>query len=178
MHLSNPGARMVDYRALSAEQPHRRGLPEEMRLFQEAGTPFGRLFLTGQLERPGDPGQGWRRHEAGKKYAERVQGYLSSIGAPMDGFPQGKGYPCTGSPQCGQGEREPPCECRKRKREYEEAYEALAEAGHRAQVEVAHVAVHGRACGNLTYLLIGLDALVRQLLTNRSNNASSQYVMR
>lgn len=173
MHLSNPVPK-IDYRALCGEQPHRRGLPEELRLAAEAVTPFGRLFLAGALNKPGDPECAWRRHEAGKAYANIVQGYLSSIGAPRGEFPQGKGYPCSGSPQCGQGELEPPCECRKRKREYDEAFEALAEAGHRAQVEVAHVAVQGRPCGNLAYLCIGLDALVRQLLTQRPKNAPSR----
>lgn len=157
----------VDYRAMAAEQPHRRDLPEGLRLAAEAVTPFGQLYLAGQLNEPRDPETGWRRHQAGIRYAEIVQGYLSSIGAPRGEFPQGKGYPCTGHPQCGQRQGEPDCECRKRKLAYDGAFEALAEVGHRAQVEVAHVTVHGRKCGSREALIVGLDALVRHLLTER-----------
>lgn len=178
----------VDYREETARQPHRVGLGAivkrdangkliDLRISPEAATPFGQLFLTGLLDRPGDPETGWRRHEAGKRYAEIVQGYLSSIGAPRGEFPQGKGYPCTGHPQCGQRQGEPDCECRKRKLAYDGAFEALAEVGHRAQVEVAHVTVHGRKCQSVAALIVGLDALVRHLLTDRRKDAQSKYVM-
>lgn len=167
-----------DYRAMAAEQPHRKHLPEGLRLAPEAVTPFGQLYLAGYLNEPRDPETGWRRHQAGIRYAEIVQGYLSSIGAPRGEFPQGKGYPCTGHPQCGQRQGEPDCECRKRKLAYDGAFEALAEVGHRAQVEVAHVTVHGKRPMSVATLIVGLDALVRHLLTDRRRNAQSKYVMR
>jgi hypothetical protein len=155
---------------LAAAQPHRRTLPPALRLAAEAETPFGRLYLAGAYDVPGDPERGWRRHEAGQRYKTIALAYLASIGSPRDGLPHGKSYPCTGAPRCGLGQGEPACECRARKVAYNSAFEALAEVGHRAQVEVAHVAVHGRVCGNLDYLLVGLDALAHHLLTDKPKN--------
>lgn len=162
MHLSERGPK-TDYRALCGEQPHRRGLPEGLKLAAEGETPFGRLFLSSQLT--------GEQHEAGQWYKTIVLAYLASIGSPRDGLPHGKSYPCKGDPQCGQDETLPPCECRARKIAYNGAFEALAEAGHRAQVEVALVAVHGRGCGNLDYLRYGLNMLARHRLTMRRKSS-------
>ncbi len=118
MHLSQPGPK-VDYRAMCGEQPHRRGLPEELRLAAEAETPFGCLFLSGRIS--------GEQHEAGQRYKTIVLAYLSSIGSPRDGLPHGKSYPCKGDPQCGQDDGLPPCECRLRKHAYNAAFEALGE---------------------------------------------------
>jgi hypothetical protein len=153
---------------LASEQPHRRVLPIALRLAAEAETPFGRLYLAGAF----GPGEiGWRRHEAGSRYKTIALAYLASIGSPRDGLPHGKSYPCKGEPQCGQELGKPPCECRARKLAYDSAFHALAGAGHRAQVEVAHVAVHGRQLGNLEVLIVGLDALAHHLLTDKPKNA-------
>lgn len=160
----------VDPRALSAEQPHRRHLPPDMRLSEKAETPFGCLNLMGAISN--------EQFEAGQRYRSIVAEYCSSIGAPLGGFPQGRGYPCKGEPQCGLVDGAPPCECRRRKIAYDQAFEALAEVGHRAQVEVAHVAVHGRKCGELAVLLRGLDALVRHLLTDRRKNGRQNVMCR
>lgn len=158
MHLSNPAPR-IDYRALCGEQPHRRGLPPDKRLSEKAETPFGCLNLMGVISD--------EQHEAGQRYKVVVQEYRSSIGAPRGEFPMGKGYPCKGELRCGMEEGSLPCECRRRKNNYNEAFEALAEAGHRCQVEVAHVAVHGRPSGNVKALLRGLDMLVRHFGVGR-----------
>lgn len=165
--LGRQNVRPMSGDELAAVQPHRRGLPDALKLAKEADTELGRMYLMGELRDPRDPDIGWKRHEAGERYRTIVKAYLASIESPRDAPSLGKPYPCTGDPNCGLDESLPACECRARKIAYNAAFEALSEAGHRAQVEVAHVAVHDRKCGNIDYLVRGLDALVRHLLTNR-----------
>lgn len=131
------------------EQPHRRDLPEDLRLSEKAGTVLGRLNLMGFISD--------HQHEAGQRFQVVVGEYLSSIGAPRGGGGAGRGYPCDGSPNCD------PCECLVRKLAFREACKALDDAGHRAGVAVAHVAVHGEPLveGFYWWLKRGLTALVR-----------------
>ena len=153
----------VDYRALSAEQPHRRVLPPDKRLSEKAETPFGCLNLLGAVSD--------EQFEAGRLYRIAVQEYGSSIGVPVGEGVGGRGYPCKGDPRCGIGEPGKPdvtpCECRRRKIAYNGAFLALAPAGHKAQVQVSHVAVHGRGCNDLKSLSRGLDLLVRHFGVGR-----------
>lgn len=162
MHLSSVGLK-IDYRALSFDQPHRRVLPIDMRSSEKAETPFGCLNLLGAVSD--------EQFEAGRLYRIAVQEYGSSIGVPVGDGVGGRGYPCKGDPRCGIGEPgkpEPlPCECRRRKIAYNQAFEALAPAGHKAQVQVGHVAVHGRGCNDLKELRRGLDLLVRHFGVGR-----------
>jgi hypothetical protein len=163
----DPIARAPTLAEVAAGQPHRRELPPELRLAAEAETPFGRLYLAGAFELAGDPERAWRRHEAGQRYRTIAMNYLASIGSPRDGLPHGRSYPCRGELQCGQEPNAPGCECRNRKAIYAAAFAALTGAGLRAVLEVTDVAVHGRACKSLDYLLIGLDRLAQHLLTSR-----------
>lgn len=146
-------------------QPHRRGLPDHLKLAPEAETPFGRMFLNGELNDRYDETTGWKRHEAGQRYRTVVLAYLSSIGSPRDTMPGGKGYRCLSDPPHCDHE----CECLRRKHAYNEAFECMS-GDHKAQTEVAHVVVHGKPCRNMDNMLRGLDRLVRQLLTNRRNS--------
>ncbi len=122
----HPGGELVrvkvDYRALAAQQPHRRCLPEPVRLDQKAATPFGALNLINVITDA--------QYEAGQRYAFVVGQYRASIGTPSVMSGSGKGYPCT--PEICR--RPPPgvehhCECRKRKESYDAAFAAVFEAG-------------------------------------------------
>jgi hypothetical protein len=156
----HPGGELVrvkvDYRALAAQQPHRRWLPEPVRLDQKADTPFGALNLINVITDA--------QYEAGQRYAYIVGQYRASIGTPSIMSGSGKGYPC--APEICR--RPPPgaaieCECRKRKERYDAAVAAVFEAGQKAARAVARVAVHGEPCprGGLADLKRGLSALVK-----------------
>lgn len=148
-----------DYRQLIALQPHRRGLHEAHRLSEKAESPLGRLNLRGIVSD--------EQREAGRIYAAITGAYRGSIGAPH-GTAGGGGYGCAGD--CVKPEL---CECLRRKRAYDDAYEALWDAGQRAAKAVAHVAV--RECepdpSQIPHLLWGLSALVKHFgLTNRGKS--------
>lgn len=147
-------------RAQSALQPHRRDLPEPLRLSEKAGTVLGRLNLTGFISD--------QQHEAGQRFQVVVGEYTASIGAPRDGGGAGKGYPCRPGwdaelerMRCFSLTGE--CECRRRKDAFNEACRALLDAGHRAAVAVSHVAVWDESTpsGYGDCLKRGLTALVR-----------------
>ncbi len=144
----------IDFSELTALQPHRVWLPKEKRLDQKAASPLGCLNLLGVITS--------RQYLAGIRYAVVVGKYRAVIEAPRTTAGTGRGYACTGDPQCGrQGEAR--CECRRRKQTYDAAFAAVIEAGQRAARAVAHVAVHGETCpqGMLEHLKRGLDALAR-----------------
>jgi hypothetical protein len=141
----------VNYRALAAQQPHRRILPEAQRLDHRAGTALGTLFLTGRISE--------QACEAGERYAVICGQYRAAILAPRDQAPSGKGYICGAETTC--QEEGAACECRRRKARYDAAFEALSRAGQRAAVAVSRVAVHGESCpiGMLGPLQWGLAVL-------------------
>jgi hypothetical protein len=151
-HRSGDLARpAVDYRALAAQQPHRRILPEAQRLDQRAGTALGTLFLTGRISE--------QACEAGERYSVICGRYRAVIMAPRGQAPSGRGYLCGAETTC--REDGATCECRRRKERYDAAFEALSRAGQRAAVAVARVAVQGETCpiGMLGPLQWGLAVL-------------------
>lgn len=159
----------IDYRALAAMQPHRRevttkdenGNPNSLN--EKAGTPLGNLLLNRTLTA--------EQYEAGRLYSVDCGAYFASIGVPTGLGGGGKGYGCAGAINCEN------CECRRRKNEYDAAYEALVDAGQRCARAVAHIAVHGKDLmrGEMSPLLRGLDALVLHYgLTNGRKSSNSR----
>lgn len=169
-------AAQPDDRIRSARQPHRRGLPKEMRLSEKAESPLGRLLLTGKLRGPFeyDDERASDRYEAGQLYAQAVGAYRSVIEAPRSVSGSGRGSACEI-----EGKREQFCDpascaCLRKKERYDGAFEALMRAGQRAAKVVARVAVHREAIApqDLVYLVAGLDALARHFgLTGRGRRA-------
>lgn len=146
----------VDYRAMASQQPHRRWLPEAVRLDQKADSVLGCLNLINIIS----DGQ----YEAGQRYARIVGQYRASIQTPAGTSGNGKGYICKPM-HC---MRPPPgvvieCECARRKENYDSAFAAVFEVGQKAARAVARVAVHGEPCprGGLADLKRGLSALAK-----------------
>lgn len=133
-------------------QPHRRSLPEALQLDQRAESPLGMLNLTGHISEA--------EYLAGKRWDLVVKRYRSVISAPDP----------TMQPVAGLGYDIPAEEAAKRKETYDRAYEAMHEAGQKAQHAVSRVAVYGEPCpgGRIPDLRRGLAALARHFgLTNQ-----------
>ncbi len=73
-------------RLQTANQPHRRGVSEENRLFVEAGTVLGRLFLRGSITRS--------QYNAGEEYNKRYGEYRACGEGPRGLTNGGRGYEC------------------------------------------------------------------------------------
>ena len=163
MHLSGAREIKVDYRSMASQQPHRRWLPEDVRLDQKADSILGCLNLVSSISDD--------QYEAGRKYAHVVGQYRASINPPAGTSGNGKGYICQASICL----RPPPgeqieCECRRRKEAADSAFHAVMEAGQLAAKTVARVAVWNEQCpfGYLGDLKRGLSALAKHYgLTNR-----------
>lgn len=139
---------------LAAQQPHRVWLPDRDRLSEKAVTPLGGLNLVGAITD--------RQYDAGNNYVGVVARYRATIGMPIAGYTgSSRSLTCAGQRGCD------PCECRRRKERYDNAFEAVSRAGNRAARAVARVAVHGQACerGELDNLRRGLDELVKHFGT-------------
>ncbi len=161
-----------DDRVRTSRQPHRRILRTEDRMSEHAESPLGRLYLRGQLraDETEDPEIAELRYQAGQHYAVAVGKYRSVIEAPKGTAGAGRGFDCCH----GLIAEDDACECRRRRRRYETAFEALAQAGRRAQMTVNRIAVQQDELTeqDRVYLIAGLDALVRGLgLTRRRPNA-------
>lgn len=139
---------------------HRDGLPEGQIMDARAATAFGRLNLNGFISDV--------QHQAGLRYIVVVGEYRASIGIPDTGNREGKGYACLGERNCEY------CECRRRKRRYDDAYEAVIKVGPRVARVVSHKVIYDQSCGKLemNLLRMGLDALADHFrLTNRRKSA-------
>lgn len=144
-------------RTASLNQPHRSGLPEDLRSSEKAATPLGRLYLMGFLSE--------EQHEAGERFQVIVGEYLSSIASPTMHGAAGRGYDCFPE-ECSVNRRY--CECKMRKERFMEACQNLLAIDHKAGVAVSHVAVHSENCplGFFRWLKLGLDALVDHFKLN------------
>ncbi len=139
MRARHPGGQLIDEdrispSAIAAQMPHRAWLPKEVRLDQRAESPLGRLALTGRISR----GQ----YLAGRRYASIVAKYKIIIDAP--GSP--KSIAGIMEPRSGSGGLLPDSIARARKQAYDAAFEALGNAGQKAQRAVARIAVNDQPC--------------------------------
>jgi hypothetical protein len=159
--------RAQEGRAAIAKQPHRRALPDALRLSEKAVTELGRLNLRRFISD--------EQHEAGQRFQVCVLEYQQSIGSPDTGGRGGPGFPCAGAINCD------PCACKQRKEAFNAATNALLEAGHRVASAVSHVVVHDEALPppgrrfdeRVELLKLGLAALVRHFgLDGRKRRAA------
>lgn len=138
----------VNYRKLTAQQPHRRALPPDARLDEKAVSELGRLELQGCITR--------LQYDTGNRYASIVGAYRATIGTPRAVAGAGHGYECSCT-------REQSCySCAERKRAYDGAYEALAASGRRALVAVNMVVINDEPTADIIELICGLNALSKQ----------------
>ena len=139
----------VDYRAMAALNPDRRGLPEALRTHERAGSSLGRLNLKKRISD--------HEYEAGQRYSVIVGAYRAMIGVPSHLVGAGRGYDCGGAMTC------PPdtCICRARQDRYDDAYCAIRT--HAAHLAVNAVAIHDHDISpdQLVHLREGLSALAR-----------------
>lgn len=137
----------VDYRAMAALNPDRRGLPDVLRTHERAGSVLGRLNLKNRISD--------HEYEAGQRYSVIVGAWRAMIGVPGHLVGSGKGYVCKGEANCD------PCLCRLRKERYDDAYCAIRT--HAAHLAVNAVAIHDHDISpdQLIHLREGLAALAR-----------------
>lgn len=178
--------RPVDYRALTAMQPHRRDLPDP--LDDKAGTVLGELLLLGRLGQHSfnratgkyQPSQEARKlYQAGIDFAGLVGAYHAVITSPRGTAGAGRGEDCNGDicqklvvaaakgDQRAGEELEQSCKCQSKTRRYDGAYRALLRTthdpifGHKVLNVVGRVAVYDELCTDdmLPVLTMGLRAL-------------------
>jgi len=151
-----PQRRSVDYRAMAALNPDRRGLPEALRTHERAGSVLGRLNLKNRISE--------HEYEAGCRYSVIVGAWRAMAGVPSHLGGNGRGYDCAGAMAC------PPetCICRQRQDRYDDAYCSIRT--HAAHLAVNAVAIHDQDISpdQLVHLRAGLEALARHFgLTGR-----------
>ncbi len=107
-------------RLQTANQPHRRGVQEEHRMYPEAGSELGRLALNGVINK--------REFQAGEEYLRRYGEYRSLGGGPR-GLSNGGG----GGFDCNPEVCDPKdCRCVKVKQAFRELDYALREGDYHA----------------------------------------------
>lgn len=144
----------VDYRAMAALNPDRRGLPEALRTHERAGSVLGRLSLKKRISEP--------EYEAGRRYSVIVGMYRAIIGAPGNLAGSGRGFGC--NPQAcinAKVNNRDICICKARTDRYDDAYCAIRT--HAAHLAVNAVAIHDHDISpdQLGALREGLAALAR-----------------
>jgi hypothetical protein len=151
--------RPVDYRAMAAEWPDRRGLAKGLRTHERAGSALGRLSLEKVISEP--------EYEAGRRYSVIVGAYLAMAGAPHGLTGRGRGRDCQGDANC------PPdtCICRYHTSRYMGAHEAIPSRA--AHMAVNRVAIHDQALSedDLVHLWDGLQALARHFGLTRKGKS-------
>ena len=137
-------------KVIAIRQPHRQGVPAELRHDAKAENTLGRLELSGKITR--------EHYEAGKWYAGVVRRYRQVIMAPNANPGSISGATITGGGAPTHIEDE---EAARRKSVYDAAFELLDSKGQRVAKAVAHVAVHDRPIDReaLKLLVVGLEAL-------------------
>lgn len=137
---------------IAARMPHRAGVDQSDCVSHMAESELGRIFLSG---RPVKLSKG--QYDAGVRFAGVVARYRATISGPRPVLVGGRGYDCPGLLDCDD------CECRRRKAAYDEAFEALAQAGQQAAKAVRLVVIQDERCpySLSTPLAWGLAALSR-----------------
>jgi hypothetical protein len=144
----------VDFRAMAALNPDRRGLPEALRTHERAGSALGRLNLKNRISE--------HEYEAGRRYSVIVGAYRATIGVPAHLSGNGRGYDCNPL-ACKVLPYDPknPCICQGRQQRYDDAYCSIRT--HAAHLAVNAVAIydHDISPDQLGALREGLAALAR-----------------
>lgn len=140
----------ADTKVIAFRMPHRQSVPESLRHDQRAETHLGRLLLNGFVTE--------EQCEAARKYRRTVNAFRSSISAP-NSSPES----IAGFAQPGKGRTAPVDEGQQIRKDYDDVFAALNEAGNRALRAVNHVAVHDRPIAEIwerDALIVGLRRLV------------------
>jgi hypothetical protein len=143
--LRPPNDRRPDDRILSSLQPHRKWLPEAMRLSEKAVNMLGCLNLKGLISD--------EQHEAGRLFSVALGAYRSVIGGPGGTAGNGRGYDCRPI-----GCDPKSCECLHRTANYLAARFALADAGTDAMQAVESLIIDDRV-SHIANVKCGLTAL-------------------
>ena len=153
----------INVAKIAAAHPERQSLPEADRGHEQAGSPMGRLLLRGVLTA--------EQLEAGRRYAAEARRYQRVIGCPSPSAPSLDLLKTSGSMVVFS-----PSEIKERTENYNAAYKAVYDAGHRAARAVARVAVYDEwipAGTTVEDLLRGLAALVEHYgLTTRRKSVN------
>lgn len=153
-------ARDLDVALIASFHPDRQGVPKDQRVDQRAGTPLGRLAIVGHIDA--------EQLEAARLYARDVRAYQVVIGCPKPNAP-------SLNPMMAGGMSVPAPlrieEIQARLKAYNDAFQAVYDAGHKAARAVARVAVYDEWLPigtNLSDLVRGLKALAEHYgLTNQ-----------
>ncbi len=153
----------VNYGALAALQPHRRDLPEEARLSQDATTELGKAFLRGLITEA--------EHLAGQEYARRRGQYMATVCGPRTIAGTSRWSGCNPD-EClalAIDGAHHSCECQRRRQDYQEMQQVISRCGRKVEAALGWVIAYDRVpMADEVYLLsIGLRALARHMrLTN------------
>jgi hypothetical protein len=171
--------RAPDYRAMAANNPDRRGLPEALRLDERAGTVLGRLNLiyrihgarkanAGHVDKPGISDQ---QYEAGLTYSRIYGAYMAQAGAPHGLSGSGAAIGCNPEECMKRAADEPlrfTCACEEKTHRYMRAYEAIGKGRSPHEAHKAHMAINWTAIQDnlpsedqMMPLREGLSALAR-----------------
>ncbi len=154
----------VNYAALAAEQPHRRGLPAELRTHPDAVTELGRLALLGLITQP--------QKLAGEEYSRRVGAYRATIAPPSQLGARGRSFECN---PIGCGLEPEKCTCERRKGELRVLLDVLTDCGGRVKIATEMVCIEDQRATEavLGYVTLGLAALANRLgLTKHGKSAN------
>lgn len=140
----------VDYRAMAAEWPHRRTLPEAVRSSELGENEIGRLHLRKRISES--------QREAGREFSRIVEAHRSAISAPRGSVGNGQGKDCNPA-KCD------PCHCERRMKRYRAATTALQLKGQAVYNVTYRTAVSDEPCQDyeIDDLRTGLGALARHL---------------
>jgi hypothetical protein len=153
----------VNYAALAALQPHRRDLPLEVRLSQDATTEIGRLFLWKRITE--------EQYLAGQEYERRIGAYRATIAGPH-GLVGITGWSGCNPDVCRRNGNE--CECSRRAHAYQELSDVINQQGRRVELVTNRIVGSGEKVTylELPLLRMGLGALAGHLrLTERGKRA-------
>lgn len=153
----------VNVAAIAKFHPERQSLPEADRANEKAGTRLGRMLLRQQITD--------EQLEGARRYAGDVRRYQVVIGCPSPNAPSLDLHKTSGGHIAFDA-----AEIRNRTDNYNAAYRAVYDAGHRAARAVARVAVYDEwipAGTTVEDLLRGLSALVEHYgLTTRRKSVN------
>ena len=131
----HPGGKLIQHErgedvvAIAIKHPDRQSVPVELRIDHRASTPLGRLFLRKEITA--------EELEAGRRYARDARRFHTAVGAPS---PNCKAI----DPDGGGGTSAPlsPDEICQRMENYNNAFNAVMEAGIKSARAVARVAMY------------------------------------
>ena len=145
----------INWLKLTANQPHRRDVPEAMRTDANAGSALGRLFLCGTISEP--------QFLAGQEYQRRIGAYRATIAGPKATAGSGKWSGC--NPAVCLVDEEFVCVCAERSKDYKDMQRVVIDAGPLCDASLKVLLVEERVPPprELHAASVGLTAIVSHL---------------